>query len=295
MNAWTAYLPDGWSGPTDRIQSRPVSDGFFEVMGLPIVEGRLPAAGEWTPDQPVAIVSRTAARLLWPGQNPVGRPLAARPNLRGPARRFVIGVVADARFSSLDEDPKGEIYLPDRIVQGRTGAFFHVRADEPDVVLQRILQVASARRLYVTQATTHEDALFASVRHRALAAWLFGSLGLASLVIVGTGILGLLAISASQRAREIGIRCVLGATPARVVLLLVREQAGGLATGLSGGAIVTAWLVQYVQSQLYGVRPYDLGVWAGSAATLVAVAIAGTLVPSIRAARADPVRVLHVE
>jgi putative ABC transport system permease protein len=295
LTAWTEWLPQGWSGSLDTVQSRPVSDTFFDVMGLPLVEGRWPEPGEWVPDQPVAVVSQKAARILWPDQKAVGRVLISRTRAVRPSRT-VIAVVADTRFSALDEDPLGEIYVPDRFDALRTGAFFHIRtAGAAGPVLRRILPVLSTRHLYVTQAWTHEDALFASVRHRVLAAWLFGSLGASALAVLGVGVLGLLAMSTSQRIREVGIRCALGATPARIVRMLFMEHMAGVVTGLGIGAILSWWLVRYLGSVLYRVQPHSPAAWSLVVTIVIAVAVVGTLIPSVRAACVDPVRALRVE
>ena len=133
------------------------------------------------------------------------------------------------------------------------------------------------------------------MKHRALPAWLFGSLGLAALLLSGVGILGLLAMSAAQRTRELGIRVALGATSGRVIRLLMREQMSAVGGGLLVGAAISVWTVRFAESQLYGVRAYDPAVWSAVAAASVAVAVVGTLVPSLRAARVNPVEALRAE
>jgi ABC-type antimicrobial peptide transport system permease subunit len=208
----------------------------------------------------------------------------------------VIAVVADARYVALDADPMGDVYLRGVLEPGRYGGFFHVRTTAPaDAVLQSILGALAGRGYLIVQASTHEDALFASVKHRALPAWLFGSLGLGALVVLGTGVFGLLAMSAAQRTREVGIRVALGASRGRVVRLLVREQALAVGLGLGAGALVSLWAVRLLESQLYGVRAHDPLVWASVASTLAAIAVIATLFPAFRAARADAAQALRAE
>ena len=292
---WSTVVPEGWQGKAEGIQSRQVSANFFDVMGLRLVDGRLPASTEWTPHAG-AVVSERAARLFWPGQSPVGRVLINQSGRERGQRIPVIGVVADARFNALDESPIGDIYLAGAIEPGRYGAYFHVGTTrDAEDVLPQVQAALAGRGLFFEQVATHEDALFASVRHRALPAWLFGSLGLAALVIVGAGVLGLLAMTAAQRTREIGIRIALGATRERVVGMLVREQLVAVAIGLSVGALVSAWAVRLLESQLYGVSAYDPRVWTFAALVMLGVACAGTLMPSLRASRTDPVRALRSE
>ena len=290
--AWSDLSPEGWRGPVEGVRSRAVSANFFDVMGVSLVDGRWPSESEWR-GMSAAIVSESAARTMWPGRPAVGQLLLGQ---RGTVRVPVVAVVADTRFGSLDETPEGQVYVPDNISPGRYGAFFHVRTTAPAAsVLPRVLSALAGRGILLEQAATHEDALFASIRHRALPAWLFGSLGLGALVVLGAGVLGLLAMTAAQRTREMGIRIALGASRARVVGMLLREQLIAVIMGIAAGALISAWAVRYLESQLYAVDAYEPSVWALTGTALVAVAALGTLVPSLRAANVNPVNALRSE
>ena len=120
-------------------------------------------------------------------------------------------------------------------------------------------------------------------------------LGLASLILTAAGILGLLGMSAARRTREMGIRIALGATMARVVGLLFQEHLLAVAAGLILGAVVSLWSVRFIQSQLYQVRAFDPALWAAVGVAVVLVSAIGTLIPSMRAARVDPVHALKAE
>ena len=292
---WSSVVPEGWKGDAEGIMSRQVSANFFDVMGLRLVDGRLPSSAEWS-GYAGAIVSERAARVFWSGRSAVGQILINRTGrVRGQAVP-VIAVVADTRFVALDEPPVGDIYLPDPIAPGRYGVYFHVRTTHSAAdVLPRVQAALSGRGLFFEQVATHEDALFASIRHRALPAWLFGSIGVGALMIVGTGVLGLLAMTAAQRTREIGIRIALAGGPERVVGMLFREQLAAVAIGLAIGALVSAWSVRLLESQLYAVSAYDPRVWITVAITIVLIAGLATLLPSLRASRTDPVGALRAE
>ena len=295
QRAFTTLVPGGWTGPAPAVSLRKVSSEFFDVMGIRLVDGRRPAAGEWTIDQPIAVVSETAARTLWPDRPAVGQLLVPRGG-QDDRSRSVIGVVADARYSALDRDPIGDVYAPDRFETGRTGVYFHLlTTGGASAMVPLVVQTLRVRNVFANQVSTHEDALFASVKHRALPAWLFGSLGVAAVLLSGAGILGLLAMSAAQRTRELGIRLALGATTSRVIRLLVGEQLVAVGGGLIAGALVSLWTVRLAESLLYRVHPYQPVVWLSAAATLLGVAILGTLVPSLRAARVNPVEALRAE
>lgn len=291
---YTGVVPEGWTGEIKGIASRQVSANYFDVMGIGLVDGRWPASGEW--NQPrAAIVSESAARMLWPDRPAIGRTLVWRTRAPRPPLT-VIAVVADARYAALDTDPTGEIYLPSPMEPGRYGLYFHVRTTRSaDTVLGPVLAALAGRGYRIHQAATHEDALFASVKHRALPAWLFGSLGFGALVVLGTGIFGLLAMSAAQRTREVGIRLALGATRTRVVSLFVREQMTALGIGLAAGAVFSLWGVRFLESRLYGVDARDPLVWTIVGLIILLVAITATGVPALKAVRCDPVATLRAE
>jgi ABC-type antimicrobial peptide transport system permease subunit len=140
-----------------------------------------------------------------------------------------------------------------------------------------------------------EDALGETIRPRRFSAWLFSAFGASALVIVGTGILGLVAMTTRRRRREIGIRIALGATRGQLVRQIVRELAIAIAIGLATGSLIAAWLVRYVETYLYKTPLYDPIAWAGAVAVLLMVVGTGALVPAARASRVDPVRTLRVE
>jgi predicted permease len=296
-NAWTSVVPEGWSPKTKvaGVLSRQVSANFFEVLGLRLAAGRWPSRDEWHSEQPVALVSETAARTFWPDRPSVGRTLAPRDSRAVPSKLTVIGVVADARFSGLDVAPVGDIYLPDPLAEaGRTGVFFHVSTRAPAAgVLPALVAALGGRGLLIAQATTHEDALFASVKSRVLPAWLFGSLGFGALVMLAAGVLGLLAMSVAQRTKEIGIRMALGASSSRVIGMLLGEQSAAVTAGILIGGVISVWTVGLLDSQLYGVTPYDPVVWSGVGLALLALPTIAALLPCLRAARVSPAEVLR--
>jgi ABC-type antimicrobial peptide transport system permease subunit len=147
----------------------------------------------------------------------------------------------------------------------------------------------------VRTASTLDDLYRDTVSLRRFQSWLFGGFAAAALVVVGVGILGLLAMSAARRRKEVGIRCALGATPAAVTTLMVREQLGAVLLGLLAGGVVAAWAVGFVEGYLYQLTTTDPRVWGTAVASILAMAAAGTLIPAIRASRVDPLQALRSE
>ncbi len=285
--------------------NRTVSDvtmtaGYFEAAGLRPIEGRLPTTAEFRTGAPVLVVSELVARQYWPHGGGLGAVLELNATSALPAKRFtVVGVVPDVRYLSLDRDPNGTIYYPQ--AAARNGGFQNIvirlAAGSPTTP-----QAAAAwiRRRCPTclmfGAPESLASLFSdSVLARRFHGWVFASFAAASLVIVGVGILGLVAMTSSRRTKEIGIRLALGATPSGVTRQMLREQAAAVAAGLATGGLVAAWAVQFVRSYLYKLQLYDIRVWAAAVAALLAMALLGAIIPSRRASRVDPVRALRVD
>ena len=295
---YTVWVPEAVVEAVPDVSSRLVSSNYFEVMGLELVEGTWPDAAVWNADGAVALVSESAARLWWPDRSAVGRVLA-----RAPARartadapKIVVGVVRDARYSALDRAPLADVYVPNPISRNVYGVYFLVRTSTSvDSVMPGLLQAVSTHRLRVAQASSFEAALFKSIRHRALPAWLFGLLGGSGLIVLGTGVIGLLAMSVSQRRHEVGIRLALGGTRATIVRLLAQEQLRPVLVGMGVGAVVAVWAATLIESQLYGVSAHHPGVWVLSSLTVLGTACVGALIPSIRSARVSPVEALRAE
>jgi predicted permease len=295
---YTNWIPQAGAGDIANVSSRLVSSNYFQVMGLDLVEGSWPDPAVWDADGPTAVVSESAARLWWPDRSAVGQVLViASERLRTVTPpKVVVGVVRDARYSALDLDPIRDVYVPNPIQLATYGVFFLARTSRPvDDVMPGLLQALSVHRLRAAQAMSFTDALLKSVRHRALPAWLFGLLGASGLVMIGAGMLGLLAMSVSHRTKEVGIRLALGSTGGGIVRLLVAEQMRPVAAGLAAGAVVAVWAVRLLESQLYGVEAHDPRIWALVAATVFATALAGALVPSLRSAAANPLDALRAE
>ena len=147
----------------------------------------------------------------------------------------------------------------------------------------------------IVKIATMEDVVSASTSQRRLALALFGTFAAAALLLAIAGIYGVLAGTVSERTREIGVRSALGATPGKLIGLIVgqggRLAALGIALGLAGSFALT----RYLQSLLFGVAPNDLMTLAGVCVLLAAVTLAACLVPAARAARVDPSTALRSE
>jgi ABC-type antimicrobial peptide transport system permease subunit len=281
-------------------QTCAITPGFFDAMGLTLKDGRLITDDEIRSGAPVVVLSEGSAALAFPGERAVGRTL--RGYRRGALMPFtVIGVVADARLSSWDSSSRGlgQIYASYVLAADERPSFtLVVRAKSaPENLVGMLTSMASAEQgtVRLTSIATAEGLLSDTVRPRRLNAWIFGAFASAALAIVAVGVLGLLAMNAASRRREIGIRLALGATRSRVLALLLREQTNAVGVGLVGGVIVSYWTVQSLKTYMYQLTVYDLRLWAAAVVVVLAVVGTAALIPSWRATRIDPAETLRAE
>jgi hypothetical protein len=276
------------------VVAQAVSADFYRVLQPQIVMGRFPTDVELETDAPVIVVSESVARDYWPDASPLGQTLIHQ---RVAEPFAVVGVVKDVRWNYWDTEV-GAIYGPFARVSRSDSitVFVRTRRSAGQITAEAIQAIAAFDPLIkTTHAGTFKDFLADTVRPRRFKSWLFGSFAVAALVIVGAGVLGLIAISTAQRTREMGIRLALGSTREGLVRLLLREQLMSVGAGLVAGTLISAWAVRFVRGYLYEITPYDPRVWALAIAVIVLTTTAGTLIPSLRASRTDPVEALRVE
>jgi ABC-type antimicrobial peptide transport system permease subunit len=165
------------------------------------------------------------------------------------------------------------------------------------MTIERVAAMTRAKcpDCWVREGLTLQDALAETIRPRRFTAWLFSGFGVAALLIVGTGILGIVALATSRRVREIGIRMALGATRRRVLTQLLREQCAGVLLGIAIGGLVASWATRFVATYLYKTDPLDRVAWIAAAAGIIVAACIGALIPAHRATRIDPVQALRAE
>lgn len=288
--------PPGAAASKLQVVAEAVTSDFYRVLQPQLVVGRFPTDAEMDSDAPVIVVSEAVARTYWPDASPLGQTLIYR---GGESREpfAVVGVVKDVRWNQWDAEV-ASIFGPFARVS-RTPmltVFIRTRKNAGQIIAGAAQAITANDPLIRTTHSGTLDELFAdSVRPRRFQSWLFGSFATAALVIVGVGILGLIAMAAARRTKEMGIRLALGATRDNIVGLLLLEQLRAVVLGVSAGGLVSAWAVRFVKAYLYEITPYDPRVWAAAVVAIVATAAVGTLIPSLRASRVDPVRALRLE
>lgn len=269
---------------------RRISPEFFKVMGIPLLRGRELNWNDATTQ--AAVVSRAAARALWPGRDPIGQRFDVFPPSRG---YQVVGVVGDVRAIGLEKAPTPMIYELSFGGLSRTLLLrTRQRAAEVAPELRRALWQADPT-LAVPQVQSLENTVAEALEPHRQAMLLLGFLAGAALLLACLGLYGVVAQASAQRTREIGVRVALGARPRAVVGLILRDGMRPVWIGTVAGVAAALALTRLLASQLFGVTPTDPFALAAAAALLLITALIACAIPARRAAALDPSRALRHE
>ena len=268
-----------------------VTPGYFEAMGTPL-RGRTFSAADR--DAPVAIVNETMARLLWPGENALGKCFVDS------SERCleIVGIAPDARRFSAVEDPSLIFYVPftDDAQNFLTALVLRVQGPPELAVapVRRAIQETGANLPYA-RVTPLADLVAPSIRPWRLGSTMFGAFALLALVLSAVGLYGVLAYTAAQRTHEIGVRVAMGAQRSDVMRLMVHQGVAIAALGATVGALAALAAGRVISALLYGVTPRDPLVLLAAVLVPVVVAAVASYLPARRASRVDPVVALRTE
>jgi predicted permease len=276
-------------------QSADVSPGYFEALGIPLLDGRAFTAGD-RPDTPrVAVINESMARKYWPGRSAVGQRVHQR-TLSGAAIE-IVGVVADHKLQTVGEPAQPAIHFA--IAQRPTPFGVLVASTRGDATalltaLRETLLGLEPELLFLDNQTmaAQVDATLFPVRAAAFLVALFSGTGL---LLAAMGLYGVIAYAVARRTREIGIRIALGAEPGGVLRMVMRQGLTLAAAGWAVGVLLAVAAAQTLAAQLYGISAGDPVAWGGAAVVLLAVAVLANALPARRAARIDPVVALRME
>ena len=304
MRATRRFAPDDRPLPPPGAEAlaldTPAGPRYFEVMGVPLLEGRTFDERDTATSPPVLIVSETLAREHFPGVSAIGRRIgfySARPGAAPPPSREIVGVVRDVRQDSVSATPTAQMYTPFAQTPWSFASFF-VRAEGDAAslapVFQRAVNAVDPTRPVRDVKTTAEIVSASTARQRAMT-WMLAALASIALLLAMIGLYGVSATAATARSRELAIRAAIGARPATLMRLVLAQ---GLVTGIIGvvvGAAAGLVATRGLGALLYDTPPRDPATFAGTAALLLALATLATYVPAKRALRANPAEALRAE
>ena len=275
-----------------------VGPGYFDVMGMHLLEGREFTAGDAEEEGKVnhVIVNEAFVRRFFNGQSPLGRQFDTGKEFAKPQFE-IVGVVNDTAYRSLREIPPPIYYQYGFGPKRYPNTFIlHVRAHgDPRAIIEpmrKLLQSIDPTVPFYQVATLAEEVDRSLWQERLLVALATG-FGIFAMTLSAIGLYGILAYFVAGRRREIGLRMALGAKPGHVIWLVAGRVIPTLAAGILGGTLLSLLAGLWIRSLLYGVQPFD--PWSASAALmlLIAIGIVAAAVPAFRAIRLDPASTLR--
>jgi macrolide transport system ATP-binding/permease protein len=279
--------------PMDEI----VSVGYFETLGARLIAGRTFTETDDATKPRRAVINRTLAKELFPGEDAVGKKILSGFDPEHPVE--VVGVIDDIKDGALDLQPIPAVYSPfDQIPIG--DFYVTVRTSQSaESLLTSILQavhqidptlIANGQETI----TTRIDNSQAAYLHRS-AAWVVAGFATLALLLGTVGLYSVISYSVGQRTREIGIRIALGAQKTAVYRLIFGESAKPVLVGLVGGLLCSLWLTAFLRRMLFNVSPWDRETMCLVACVLAGASLVASYIPARRAASIEPTKALHSE
>jgi predicted permease len=271
-----------------------MSPEYLQTMGIAMVRGQGfdSTIRENTPR--VAIINETAARQIWPNEDPIGKRFTF---FRDTSATQVIGIVRDSKYNALGEPPRPYMYVP--LIQNPNAAvtvFFRAQGDPRSALSSLRAQIqAMDRNLPITNVWAIGEVISQSLWASSFGASLLTVFAMIAMALCAVGIYGVVGYSVGQRIREFGIRLALGAQPRDVLLMVLKQSALIMSAGLALGLLAAFFLARLIVSFLYGVNANSPLAFLAMALVLASVGVFASYIPARRAAKVDPMVALHYE
>jgi putative ABC transport system permease protein len=275
----------------------PVSDGYFEAMGMRLVRGRLFGAGERLNSGPTIVVNQTLAQRIWPGEDPIGKRLKQGWPEQAGTWREVVGVVADVKLEGVAAMTPLQVFLPlahetsrnlwmvvrstGDVETVQSGAEAALHAIEKDVPLYSV--------------RTMDDLIQTSMARERMSLLVLVVFAGVALILASVGLYGVVAHGVTERTHEIGVRMALGAESRHVLGLVVRQGLSAAAVGAAIGLAGALALSRTMEGLLFGVTATDPLTFAAVILMLLSVTVVACYAPARRATRVDPTTALRTE
>jgi putative ABC transport system permease protein len=272
-----------------------ITPGYFRVLGIPLLRGRILSELDRTGAPDDVIVNQTFARVEWPGQDPLGQ----RIRIGAAFQRVltVVGMVKDTEGQNDDDIPVPEFYMSYRQFPAKSMTLV-VRAASPGwnasaEIRSAVASVDAAQA--VSDVETMEQMMASERAPYIIVGQITACFAAIALFLAGIGIYGVMAYSVNARRREFGIRMALGAARGNIVALVVRQGVRLALAGIAIGLAAASGVTRLMAFMLYHVKPGDFPTFALTSVLLAAVAVLACYIPARRAAGADPANVLRYE
>jgi putative ABC transport system permease protein len=277
------------------VEKRIVGTNYFGVLGAHLVAGRFLTTADVLGAPPVIVVNETLARQGFKNESAVGRRMSFGWGIDG--YQTIVGVVSDLREGSLNGPDGPAIYIS---AEQRPNSSMRalVRTVAP------LAEVAAAMRrtlrdidpaIPLVSTETMADVVRMNTSQQRASATMLAAFAIMALTLTAVGLYGVISYSVAQRTQELGIRAALGALPRDLMRLVLRHAAALAATGILLGLAGALAARRLIASQLFGVGPSDPMTLVGATVLLLIVALVASMVPTRRAARADPLEALRAD
>jgi predicted permease len=292
---WLHDRPKVASGSEPEVGVHWMSKEWPSVMGIPLKRGRLFGSADRIGAPKAVIVNETAAKKIWPGEDPIGRPLSVGQGGFWPDTAYVVGVIGDVRYEGLTTPQTADVYLP-YAQSPRARLMLFVRtAGDPMAVIPAIRRTMAeiAPQVPLYDIRTMEMRLADAMSYARFSTLLLGLFAAVALALATMGTYGVISFAVAQRTREIGIRVAIGATRSDVVRLIVGQGVVLVAVGAVVGIAAALAATRVLGSLLFDVAPSDPLTFTAIVALLATAVIAASWIPARRAASVQPTEALR--
>jgi predicted permease len=286
------------------VSVRVVTSGYFKAMRIPLLEGRGVTDGDRADSAPVVVISQAMARQFWPAGGAVGHHLKL--SFYPDKERTIVGVVGDVKQSGLDSSAGiATLYWPGAQTEGPPQGKFMSRpltlvvrtSVTPGSLAEAITNAVHEVKpdIPVDHVMTLEQFVGDTLTQRSFNMQLLGIFGLLALVVCTVGIYSVLAYSVRRGMREIGLRIAFGATKRDVLQVVIARGMKPTVIGIAAGFVTALALGRVVKSMIYGISSRDLPTLISAMILMMAISIAASLIPALRATQVSPLEVLRDE
>lgn len=294
-----AYVPvtvPGYNAPSEKdrpyAEHNRVGPNYIKTMGLQLIAGRDFTELDVESAPTVSIINETMAHRYWPNQNAIGQRVQALGKWTE-----IVGVVKDAKYHTVSENPHPYIYLPIFQFHDTLCAVVLRTAGDPNQLIQPLQTTAREMnsRLLIFDMRSLLTYMGFSTFSQRIASTLLAIFGSLALLLASMGIYGVVSLGVAQRVHEIGIRMALGSQRSAILGLILRQGLIMAAIGLVLGLIAAFASTRFIANQIYGISPTDPVTFTGITFLLLVIAMVASLVPASRASRVDPLKSLREE